>query len=276
MNALDFVSVIISTYNSPEWLKKVLFGYQQQSYKNFEVVIADDGSLKATFDLIEKIKKQVDYTIKHVWHKDNGFQKCTILNKAILASSYDYLIFSDGDCLPKYDFIETHVNYRKRGYFLSGGYFKLPMQLSKLISLDDINSKRCFSLHWLKEHQLKKSIKNLKLINNTKILNLLNNYTPTSASWNGHNASAWKKDLLSVNGFDERMKYGGEDRELGERLWNYGIQSRQIRYKAICLHLDHSRGYVNQEAIDANLKIRKTTKELKAIWTDFGIQKTTS
>jgi len=231
MNALDFVSVIISTYNSPEWLKKVLFGYQQQSYKNFEVIIADDGSSKATFDLLELIKKQVDYSIKHVWHKDNGFQKCAILNKAIAASSYDYLIFSDGDCIPRHDFIESHINCRKNGCFLSGGYFKLPMNLSKLITLEDIKSNRCFSLHWLKEHQLKKSIKNLKLINNTILLNFLNKFTPTTASWNGHNASAWKKDLLNVNGFDERMKYGGEDRELGERLWNCGVSSKQIRYK---------------------------------------------
>ena len=67
--------------------------------------------------------------------------------------------------------------------------------------------------------------------------------------------------ILSVNGFDERMQYGGEDRELGERLFNMGIKSKQIRYSAICLHLDHSRGYVQPEMIEKNNRIRKTTKK---------------
>ena len=47
----------------------------------------------------------------------------------------------------------------------------------------------------------------------------LNTFTPTKASWNGHNASGWLSDILAVNGFDERMQYGGQDREFGE-LWN--------------------------------------------------------
>ena len=68
-------SIIISTYNSPEWLAKVLYGYNNQSYRNFEIVIADDGSRQETIDLIETIKAEVFYPIIHVWHEDNGFQK---------------------------------------------------------------------------------------------------------------------------------------------------------------------------------------------------------
>ena len=84
--------------------------------------------------------------------------------------------------------------------------------------------------------------------------------TPTNASWNGHNASGWKKDIMAINGFDERMQYGGQDRELGERLFNYGIKSKQIRYSAICVHLDHPRSYKTKESIDKNLEIRKNIK----------------
>jgi hypothetical protein len=102
---------------------------------------------------------------------------------------------------------------------------------------------------------------------------LLNCITPTTASWNGHNASGWKKDFLTVNGFDERMQYGGEDREFGERLINLGIQTKQIRYSTVCVHLDHARGYVKPEMIEKNLQIRRETKELKSAWTDFGIMK---
>jgi hypothetical protein len=77
---------------------------------------------------------------------------------------------------------------------------------------------------------------------------------------------------LAVNGFDERMQYGGEDRELGERLFNYGIRSKQIRYSAICVHLDHARGYVNAEAIAKNKAIRQITAQ-GVIRTRYGIEK---
>ena len=57
------ISVIISTYNSVEWLKKVIWGYNTQTYRNFEMVIADDGSRQDTFDLIDELKKEVFYPI---------------------------------------------------------------------------------------------------------------------------------------------------------------------------------------------------------------------
>ena len=77
-------------------------------------------------------------------------------------------------------------------------------------------------------------------------LTALNVLTPTKASWNGHNASGFKADIVKVNGFDQRMQYGGQDRELGERLIHSGYKSKQLRYSAIVVHLDHKRGYKNQ------------------------------
>ena len=120
-------SVIISTYNNPEWLEKVLWSYEFQAYKKFEVVIADDGSDENTKQLICRLEKEVSYPIQHIWHEDNGFQKTIILNKATVASKGDYLVYSDGDCIARKDFLETHINFREKGFFLSGGYFKLPM-----------------------------------------------------------------------------------------------------------------------------------------------------
>lgn len=268
------ISVIISTYNSTDWLEKVLWSYEGQSFKDFELLIADDGSKQPTFDLIEKMKSLVSYPIIHVWHEDNGFQKSQILNKAITASNSDYILMSDGDCLAREDFLQTHIDKREKGYFLSGGYFMLPMPISEKIGKEDILSQNCFDLKWLKTEGLKSSFKNNKLTARGLKSSFLNAITPTNASWNGHNASGWKKDIVAINGFDERMQYGGQDRELGERLFNYGIKSKQIRYSAICLHLDHPRGYKTQESINKNLAIRATTKKEKRVWTDFGIEKT--
>lgn len=267
------VSVIISTYNSVDWLDKVICGYNNQSFSDFEMVIADDGSSTETLDLIEALSKKVSFPINHIWHEDNGFQKSMILNKAILACKSDYIIMSDGDCIPRNDFVEIHFNYKRKGYFLSGGYHMLPMETSIAITNEVINDGKCFDLQWLKANGLKSSFKNLKLIVKGRLAKFLNFVTPTNASWNGHNVSGWKENIKAVNGFDERMQYGGQDRELGERLMNLGVKGIQIRYFAICVHLDHPRGYKTKESIDRNLKIRSLTKSEKRVWTAFGIEK---
>lgn len=267
------VSVIISTYNSEAWLEKVLWGYETQTFKNFEVIIADDGSKKPTLDLIDTLKKEVSYPINHVWQEDEGFQKSRILNKAIQVCKSDYILMSDGDCIPRKDFLEVHHKNKKPGFFLSGGYFMLPLDISKMITKQDIIQQKCFEVNWLKSKGLKSSFKNNKLRAKGVLENLLNLFTPTKPTWNGHNASGWKSDILAVNGFDERMQYGGQDRELGERLFNLGIKSKQIRYSAICIHLDHKRGYKTTETIEKNKAIRKNTVEENISRTPFGIVK---
>lgn len=265
------ISVIFSTYNSEEWLEKVILGFSVQTFRNFEIIIADDGSREATKNLIDKLRAEIDIPIIHVWQDDNGFQKSQILNKAILASTSDYLIFTDGDCIPRKDFVEVHDKFREKGYFLSGGYFKLPMNISKLISKDDIINQRCFDLNWLKANGLPSSFKNIKFLASGLSSKILNFVTPTNASWNGHNSSGWKQDLMEVNGFNQEMQYGGQDRELGERLFNKGLKSKQIRYSAICVHLDHKRGYVNEETWKKNHAIRENTRKNKVIKTPIGI-----
>ena len=267
------ISIILSTYNQPSWLEKALQGYEFQTFKDFEILIADDGSKDETRLLIENYKKKSKLKITHIWHEDNGFQKTIILNKSIISSKSDYLLFSDGDCIPRSDFVEKHISQKEEKYFLSGGYFKLPMSISELISLDDIKNQNCFDINWLKKNGLNSSIKNYKLTARGCTEKLLNRLTPTKATWNGHNSSGWKKDILNVNGFDERMQYGGEDRELGERMLNLGIRSKQLRYSAVCVHLDHARGYVKQEMIEKNNIIRKKVKQTKSVYTLHGIKK---
>ncbi len=239
----------------------------------FELLVADDGSTPETRDLIVQLQKEVFFPIIHIWHEDNGFQKTKILNKAISQTTTPYIIMSDGDCIPRKDFVEQHIKYREEGYFLSGGYYKLPMDISINITKEDIYTGRCFKLQWLKERGQKPFFRNNKLTSGFIKSSLLNSFTPTTASWNGHNASGWTADILAVNGFDERMQYGGEDRELGERLVNSGIRAKQMRYTAITLHLDHERGYAKPEMIAKNKAIRETTKNEKKTWTDYGIKK---
>jgi len=267
------ISIIVSTYNSEEWLQKVLWGFHFQQFKDFELVIADDGSGPKTKTLIQEMQKEVAYEIVHVWQEDDGFQKSKILNKAVMAAKADYIIMTDGDCIPRKDFVAVHHQHKKEGYFISGGYYMLPMNISKAITKEDIEKQFCFDIGWLKKMGLPKTFRNNKLTAKGLTSKVLNTVTPTNASWNGHNASGWKSDILKVNGFDERMQYGGQDRELGERLFNAGIKSKQLRYSAVCIHLDHKRGYKTPESIAKNQAIRKDTRLQKLAWSNYGISK---
>ncbi len=267
------VSIIISTYNAPDWLEKVLWGYTCQIHKDFEIIIADDGSGQETADVIRFFQQNSSLEIHHVWHDDHGYRRQIILNKAILASHTDYLIFTDGDCIPRNDFVFTHVAQAEKGYMLSGGYCKLSMDISKVITKESILNHQSFELRWLRSYGTVGMSQSRKLFAKGKIADLLDFVTPAKPTFNNCNSSAWKEDILAVNGYDERMQYGGADREMGERLANYGVLGKQIRHRAIVLHLDHSRGYKTAESIEKNLKIRKDTRQLKASWTPHGIVK---
>lgn len=267
------MSIIVSTYNSEAWLEKVLWGFECQTFKDFEVVIADDGSGPKTKALLIEMEEKVSYPMVHVWQEDEGFQKSRILNKAVLACNSLYIIMTDGDCIPREDFVMVHYINKEPGYFISGGYYMLPMNISKAITRKDIKAQNCFNINWLKEMGIPKTFKNNKLTARGFISTFFNTITPTNASWNGHNSSGWKKDILNVNGFDERMQYGGQDRELGERLFNFGLKSKQLRYSAVCVHLDHKRGYKTPESIEKNKSIRKETRTKKQVWTYYGISK---
>lgn len=264
-------SVVLSTYNSPQWLEKVLWGYFCQSTRDFEIIIADDGSGPATAELIERLRADSPVPIQHVWQRDDGFRKCRILNKAALHARSDYLIFSDGDCIPRTDFVATHLARRAPGHYLSGSYYKLPMDTSHAITRDDIEQGHCFNKHWLYAHGLPRLRKTLKISAGPHLAPLLNRLTPARCNLKGSNASVWLSDLLRVNGFDERMPWGGEDREFGVRLINAGVRPRHVRYDAICIHLDHARGYVDPDRVSANKQLRMMNEKNKVAWTEFGI-----
>ncbi|TVR83274.1 MAG: glycosyltransferase [Saprospirales bacterium] len=267
------IGVIITTYNQPKWLQKVLWGYEVQTDNNFELLIADDGSSADTRKIIDDFRKNAPFPVRHIFHEDKGFRKCTILNKAIVQSKSDYLIFSDGDCIPRNDFVAVHRAEAEPKRFLSGGYFKMSQQPSNAINKERILAQKPFQIKWLVNAGQRKQFGLIKLAENKCISYLMNKLTPTRASWNGHNSSGWKSDLLKVNGYNEDMQYGGLDRELGERLENAGIKGKQIRYKAICVHLNHPRPYRTGETLSKNRKIRDEVAEKGIVVTPNGIKK---
>ena len=265
------LSVIISTYSSPAALGRVLWGYALQASSTFEIVIADDGSTGETADVIESAVRENGLNIRHVWQEDEGFEKCRILNKAIAVAEGDYLIFTDGDCVPRKDLVSVHARLAEPGYLLSGGCIRLDAVASDRLERSDIVSEEAFERTWPLSLGTTPERKSYKLSLRRPWNTLFDLLTPTGATFNGHNASAWKADVVAVNGFNERMRYGGLDRELGERLINSGVKARQVRHRAIVLHLHHEKPYKNVEARAENDRIRAETRATRAVWTELGL-----
>lgn len=267
-------SVIVSTYNSPVWLEKVLLGYASQRADGFEVVVADDGSGPETEAVVARFAGHPRFRLRHVWHEDQGFRKCAILNRGIEACHGDYLVFTDGDCIPHPDFVATHQRLAEKGRFLTGTCCRLPMDLSRTISEEDITSGRLFRPGWLLRHGFLRT----SLLRRTLALGLGFNRpldqrsTRPKRSFHGNNASCARADALAVGGFDTRIGYGGEDREFGYRLEHLGLRAKIVRHSALTAHLDHARGYRDKAVRAANLRIIEETRTTRRVRTSSGIE----
>ncbi|WP_108125903.1 glycosyltransferase family 2 protein [Saccharospirillum mangrovi] len=268
------VGVVVTTYNSPRWLEKVLWGYENQDDTDFTLIIADDGSGDETRQLVNRFVSRGKLNIVHEWQPDDGFQKTKILNQCVRNTDCDYLIFTDGDCIPRSDYISAHKAFARPGRFVSGGLYRLSMAVSESVEEMDVVSQQVFDFAFLQQRGQQRDFKKNKLTRNRFLATCLNRLTPTKATWNGGNTGCWRRDILAVNGFDERMQYGGLDREIGERMSNNGIRGVQARYSVITLHLDHSRGYENEASWKRNRAIRNLVKSERRNWTDYGLERT--
>jgi glycosyltransferase involved in cell wall biosynthesis len=249
------ISVILSTYNKPHFLERVLWGYAVQTDRDFELVIADDGSTGETAETIRRVCAENGLHGAHVWHEDRGFRKTEILNQAIRAASGDYLLFSDGDCIPRHDLIAVHRFHAEPGRYLAGGYLKLCQKVSEAIRVEDIVAGRVTDLAWLRAQGWRPGRNALRLLGAGRIGALLDFLTPTAAHFNGNNVSVWRDALVAVNGFERDMGYGGSDRATGYRLDNLGLRGKQLRHRAVCMHLHHDRPYRDPEMIRQNRAI---------------------
>jgi glycosyltransferase involved in cell wall biosynthesis len=257
------ISVIVSTYNKRDWLEKVLCGYTKQDHRDFELIIADDGSTEDTREVILGFARGCDFPIRHIWHPDQGYQRSIILNAAILASRGEYLIFSDGDCIPRSDFVRAHKELATPGRFLSGGSVYLSLRVSEAITLEDVESGRFADAGWLAEQGQTLGRHRLRLVPRDWKADLLDALTTTNPTWNLNNASTWRESVFAANGMETEMQYGGADRALGSRLENLGLRGKRARFRAVLLHLDHDRPYKTKESIQKNKGIRRRIVEEK-------------
>ncbi len=266
-------SVIISFYNKIEYLKLVLAGFEIQTEKNFEIIIADDGSEQSVVDELSRIINNYPFRIKHLWQEDQGFRKNKILNKSILASESDYLIFIDGDCVPHSRFVEGHLQNKESNTILSGRRVNLSEKITNSLSEQKVREKflerNLFRLAldgiFGKSLDVEKGI----YLENKSLLKFFNRKTRGLL---GCNFSLHKESILSINGFDERYQAPsiGEDSDVQFRLELNGYRTKSLNHIAVQYHLYHKL----QDRPAENLILFEQVKNQKEIFTPFGIRKT--
>lgn len=230
------ISLAILTYNWPEALDLTLESVSRQHRLPDEVLIADDGSSPATAEVVERWKKVLGVPLRHLWQEDAGFRAARCRNRAIAASTGDYVILLDGDMILHKDFVADHQMFAAPGFFLQGGRLKATVSESKRL----LAGGQARFAPWMKAafHDFDGTRRLYAF--RQPLLARLKARSRRGGRVMSCNMSFWRKDLVRVNGFDERMEgYGAEDRELVERLQNIGLHRRPLKWAALAVHLWH-------------------------------------
>jgi len=250
------VAVIITTYNRPDALAAVLEGYLAQVRAPAEVLVADDGSTGETAQVVTGYAARAPFPLRHVWQEDLGFRAAAARNRALAAAQSDYILFTDGDCVPPADFVARHEDLAEPGCFLSGNRILLTEAFTRTV-LDTHLPLHAWSLGRLLRARLQGDINRwLTLIR----LPDTGWRRRAPERWRGVktcNFSAWRADLLRVNGLDESYSgWGLEDSDLTIRLLHAGVKHKSARFAAPVFHLwhrenDRSRLEENQRTLEA-------------------------
>lgn len=263
MRHAQTISVVMTTYNRPDALAAVVRACFMQSDKNFEIIIADDGSTANTRACVEALAATAPIPLRHVWQPDQGFRAAMARNRGTLAARGDYIVFLDGDCIPQRDFIARHRALAQPGYLVSGSRILLSEALTRRVldeRIDIAGAPALTRLGWRLHGDLNKTLQPLGL----RWPDL--GRTSKKFSWRrikSCNLGVWRSDLDKVNGFDESFTgWGHEDSDLVVRLFHAGVLRKDGAFATEVFHLWHREAQRDQETSNRGVVLERAAAKV--------------
>ncbi len=235
----DLISVIVTTYNREDALDAVLRSLARQTDRDFEIVVADDGSRPETKKCVDEWRSRVGVPLSHVWHEDEGFRAARIRNRAILRSAGGYCIFLDGDCIARPDFVAAHRVLSEPGWFVTGNRLLLSKDLTAQILREGLEPERWSAAEWLSQ-RLRGGVNRIAPILPLPVGPLRKLQPKTWEGARSCNFAVWRNNLDRVDGFDAAFDgWGREDSDLLVRLIHAGMRRKSGNFATGVLHLWH-------------------------------------
>jgi len=235
----ELVSVIVTTFERADALGAVLRSLARQRDRQFEVVVADDGSGSATAALVAAWRDKLGAPLLHVWQEHRDFRAAEIRNRAIRASRGDYCVFLDGDCLAPAHFVAAHRRLAERGWFVTGNRVLLSAELTARVLREDLAPEAWSLAAWLAQ-RMRAQVNRIGPLLRLP-LGPLRKLRPRA--WRGArscNLAVWRADLERVDGFDASFSgWGREDSDLLVRLLRSGVRRKDGAFATGVMHLWH-------------------------------------
>ena len=226
------ISVITPSYERPNYIKSYLESLSLQTYKEFEVIIIDDGSDKEYIDIIREYEKVLDikYIRKRRIKKDSWTQP-QARNLGIKLSQGDILFINDDDTYPLPNCLEAHARYHSNNDKV--------LIYGEVLAHKDLTPNNIISYIKSNKYPLGGTIRPIKFI--------------------PKNFSVKKRYVVDINGYDRDFNgnYGFDDLDFHDRLIKLGLKIKWLREaKSIAIY-GHGHGLVRDNKINKELYYRK-------------------
>jgi GT2 family glycosyltransferase len=242
MTAAHSLSVIVTTYDWPEALDAVLQGLADQSDPEFDVVVADDGSGPATGQVVDRWREAFAARLTHAWQPDEGFRLARARNLGAAKSEGGYLVFVDGDCIPRRNFVSAIRRAALPGWFLAGKRVQMSPELSRAVLQDRPAIGRWSApTLWLRARREVAPWTYLMPRDRRRPWRpKLPDFVPQGNEY-GFLTAVARTDFERVNGVDARfVGWGDQDVDLAVRLRRLGLRCSYAGPDATMLHLWHT------------------------------------
>jgi glycosyltransferase involved in cell wall biosynthesis len=239
------ISVIVSTWNCSEHLRKCVSSLEMQTLRPHEVVIADDGSDAEHVARIQQIIRDSSLNITHVRQERDVSRRSANRNNGVRHSKGDALCFIDGDLVIFPDVLARLIGTAGPKHWVTGNAVRLTRDQTSLVSEDIIRSGGLETI-W---SRLDKSqiVELRRAAIHFRKRSFLSALWPSEARLKrirlASGVCLMPRSLFeAVNGFDEAYEgWGYEDRDLGLRLQLAGFRGRNIADTTRVLHLHHEK-----------------------------------